>query len=135
MGVHTIGRRNVEELILFSTVVPYGFLMVAVTLVGRWLRGPWGGFLSLVCLASSPLSLAFGGKVMVETFLALWVLLVYSLTAFYLTAPSRKHAALLGLVIGAGSAHQADDSTLPARTVDLRIARHGASAVPAGRSS
>jgi hypothetical protein len=99
LGVHTIGRRKVEELILFSTVVPYGLLMVAVTLAGRWLRGPWGGFLSLVCLASSPLSLVFGGKVMVETFLALWVLLVYSLTAFYLTAPSRKHAALLGLVI------------------------------------
>ena len=27
------------------------------------------------------------------------MLLVYSFTAFYLTAPSRKHAALLGLVI------------------------------------
>ena len=68
-GVHLFGRRNVDALILFSTVVPYGFLD------GRrdpgWppAAGAHGqGFLALVCLASSPLSLAFGGKVMVETY-------------------------------------------------------------------
>ena len=37
---------------------------------------------------------------MVETYLALWVLLVYGLTALYLIAPSRKKAAALGLVVG-----------------------------------
>ena len=99
-GVHTIGRRDVELLILHSSVVPYAFLMVAVTSIGRWLRGPWGGLFALICLASSPLSLAFGGKVMVETYLALWVLLIYGLTAFYLTVPSRKSAAALGFVVG-----------------------------------
>jgi Dolichyl-phosphate-mannose-protein mannosyltransferase len=99
LGVHAIGRRNIDLLILFATVVPYALLMTAVTAFGRWLRGPWGGFLSLLCLAASPLSLAFGGKVMVETFLALWVLLVYGLAALYLTAPSRKIAAALGFAV------------------------------------
>jgi hypothetical protein len=99
LGVHSLGRRNVDLLILFSTVVPYALLMTAVALIGRRLRGPWGGFLSLVCLVASPLSLAFGGKVMVETFLALWILLVYSLTAIYLTDPSRKTAVALGAAV------------------------------------
>ena len=100
LGVHAIGRSSVDFLILFSTIVPYSFLMLAVVLTGRWLRGPWGGLLALVCLAASPLSLAFGDKVMVETFLALWVLLVYSLTAHFVNAPSRRIAAALGLCGG-----------------------------------
>jgi hypothetical protein len=100
LGVHMIGRRNIDALILYSTVIPYALLMVAVTCIGRRLGGAWGGFVALLCLACSPLSLGFSGKVMVETYLALWVLLVYGLTAFYLTAPSRKKAAALGLVVG-----------------------------------
>ncbi len=99
LGVHAIGRRSIDLLIVFSTIVPYSLLILAVTVTGRWLRGPWGGLLALVCLAASPLSLAFGEKVMVETFLALWILLVYSLAALYLTAPSRKIAAALGLAV------------------------------------
>jgi hypothetical protein len=99
-GVHMIGRRNIDALILYSTVLPYTFLMVAVIFLGRRLGGAWGGFFSLLCLVCSPLSLAFGGKVMVETYLALWVLLAYALTAFYLAAPSRGKAAALGLVVG-----------------------------------
>jgi hypothetical protein len=99
-GVHLIGRRDIDRLILFSTVVPYAFLMTGVILIGQRLSGAWGGFLALVCLASSPYSLAFGGKVMVETYLALWVLLIYGLTALFLTAPSRKKAAALGFVVG-----------------------------------
>jgi 4-amino-4-deoxy-L-arabinose transferase-like glycosyltransferase len=100
LGVHAIGRRSIGVLIQFSTVVPYCLLMFAVVLVGRRMGGAWGGFFSLACLAASPLSLAFGGKVMVETFLAVWVLLVYCLTALYVTAPSRKVAAALGLAVG-----------------------------------
>ncbi len=123
LGVHAIGRRNVDLLILFSTVVPYALLMLAVTWSADGCEGPGAGFVALVCLAASPLSLAFGGKVMVETFLALWVLLVYSLTALYLTAPSRKCAAALGLAVGAGAAHQADDRALPSRAIHLRLVR------------
>jgi hypothetical protein len=100
LGVHMIGRRNIDALILYSTVIPYALLMVAVTSFGRRLGGPWGGFLALFCLACSPLSFAFGGKVMVETYLSLWVLLTYGLTAFYVTAPSRRKSAALGLVVG-----------------------------------
>jgi Dolichyl-phosphate-mannose-protein mannosyltransferase len=100
LGVHMIGRRNIDALIIYSTVIPYALLVVSAILIGRRLGGPWGGFLALVCLACSPLSLAFGGKVMVETYLALWVLLAYGLTALYLTAPSRKKAAALGFVVG-----------------------------------
>jgi hypothetical protein len=99
-GVHMIGRRNIGALILYSSVIPYTFLAAAVIFLGRRLGGQWAGFFSLLCLIASPLSLAFGGKVMVETYLALWVLLAYALTAFYLAAPSRWKAAALGLVVG-----------------------------------
>ena len=88
-GVHAIGRRHIDTLVLFATIVPYALLMAAVILAGRRLRGPWGGLLSLGCLAASPLSLAFGAKVMVETFLALWLLLVYAFTATLMVMPSR----------------------------------------------
>ena len=84
---------------MFSTVVPYALLMLAVTVTGRWLRGPWGGCSRscawLLHRSRSPSA----SKVMVETFLALWILLVYSLAALYLTAPSRKIAAALGLAV------------------------------------
>ena len=99
-GVHLFGRKSIDGLILFSTVLPYAFLMAAVVFLGRRLRGAWGGFVALLCLAASPLSLEFGGKVMVETSLALWVLCIYGLTAFYLAAPTRGKAAALGLFVG-----------------------------------
>jgi 4-amino-4-deoxy-L-arabinose transferase-like glycosyltransferase len=99
-GVHLFGRKSIDRLILFSTVLPYAFLMAAVVFLGRRLRGAWGGFVALLCLAASPLSLEFGGKVMVETSLALWVLCIYGLTAFYLAAPTRGKAAALGLFVG-----------------------------------
>ena len=108
VGVHAIGRRNIDLLIVFSTVVPYALLMAAVTVAGRWLRGPWGGFLSLVCLAASPLSLAFGGKVMVETFLALWVLLVYCLIAA-LRLPRRGRSRSRWAWSSLWPSYQADD--------------------------
>ncbi len=115
LGVHAIGRSSVDLLILFSTVVPYSFLMLAVVVTGRWLRGAWGGLLALVCLAASPLSLAFGDKVMVETFLALWVLLVYSLTAHFRQRSVAQDRCSTGPDRRSGPAHQVDDSDLPSR--------------------
>ncbi len=99
-SAHLTGRKNIDLLILFSSVVPYAFLMTAVIYFGRRLHGPWGGLVALFCLAASPLSLAFGGKVMVETSLALWVLCIYGLTAFYLAIPNRAKAVALGLAVG-----------------------------------
>ncbi len=99
-GAHLIGRKNIDLLILFSSVVPYAFLMAAVIYSGRRLHGSWGGLAALSCLAASPLSLAFGGKVMVETSLALWVLFIYGLTALYLASPTRAKAVALGFAVG-----------------------------------
>jgi hypothetical protein len=51
-------------------------------------------------LIASPSSLSYGGKVMVETYLCLWVLLTYALTCRLLARPSRRLGMALGLVVG-----------------------------------
>ena len=98
LGASIFGRGRLDAIILFSTVVPYAFLVAAVVCVGRSVAGVSGGLLSLILLASSPGSLAFGAKVMVETFLSLWVLLVYSVTCRLIERPSRRLGALLGIM-------------------------------------
>jgi len=100
LGTLVLGRRNVDLLILHSSILPYGFLLIAVIKTGRWLGGVAGGLLALICLVSSPYSLAFGGKVMVETYLALWLLLTYALASLLLARPSRTCGIALGIVIG-----------------------------------
>ncbi len=100
MGAMAFSRHNVDFLIVYASVVPYAFLLVATIGIGRWLNGGWGGLLALVCLVSSPYSLAFGAKVMVETYLCLWVLLTYVLAARLLVRPTRRCGLALGTVVG-----------------------------------
>jgi len=99
-GVLIFDRHRLDELIVHASVVPFAFLLVAVILLGRRLEGAWGGMAALVCLGSSPASLSFGAKVMVETFLSLWVLLTYALTCQLLTQPSRRRGVALGMFVG-----------------------------------
>ncbi len=102
LGALILGRHQLDLLILFSSVLPYAFLLLAVIVAGRSIGGAWGGLLALVCMVSSRSSLAMGGKVMVETYLSLWVLLAYVLAAWFLARPSRRRAMALGAVIGLG---------------------------------
>ena len=100
IGAIAFTRHNLDVLIVYSSVVPYAFLLVAVIGIGRWLSGAWGGLFVLVCLVSSPYSLAFGAQVMVETYLSLWVLLTYVLAARLLVRPSPRCGLALGTVVG-----------------------------------
>ena len=100
LGALVFGRRHLDALILYASVVPYAFLLIAVVLIGRRLGGVVAGLLALVCLVSSPYSLAFGGKVMVETYLSLWVLLTYALASRASGAAFAHGGAALGLVVG-----------------------------------
>jgi 4-amino-4-deoxy-L-arabinose transferase-like glycosyltransferase len=99
-GAMVFGRNNLDYLIIYASVVPYAFLLVAVIGISRWLNGEWGGLLALVCLVSSPYSLDFGAKVMVETYLSLWVLLTYALAARLLARPTRRCGLALGTMVG-----------------------------------
>lgn len=56
--------------------------------------------LALAMLVASPRALSFGAKVMVETFLALWVLLALGLASVLVERPSRKTGIALGLATG-----------------------------------
>jgi 4-amino-4-deoxy-L-arabinose transferase-like glycosyltransferase len=100
LGALLADRNHLAGLIIYATVVPYALLLLAVVILGRWLAGVWGGLAALVCMVSSPVSLAFGGKVMVETFLSLWVLLSFAFTCRLLAQPSRRRGAALGIVVG-----------------------------------
>ncbi len=100
IGAMAFSRHNVDFLIVYASVVPYAFLLVATIAIGRWLNGELGGLLALVCLVSSPYSLAFGAKVMVETYLGLWVLLTYVLAARLLVRPTRRCGLALGTAVG-----------------------------------
>jgi 4-amino-4-deoxy-L-arabinose transferase-like glycosyltransferase len=100
LGALVLGSRHLDLLILHSTIVPYGILLFAVITIGRSLGGLAAGLLALVCLVSSPSSLTFGGKVMVETYLSLWLLCTFALASLLIVRPSRTCGIALGLVIG-----------------------------------
>jgi hypothetical protein len=100
LGVLVFDRHRLGALIIYATIVPYALLLAAVAFLGRWLQGAWAALAALVCLISSPSSLSYGGKVMVETYLSLWVLLTYALTCRLLACPSRRRGMALGLVVG-----------------------------------
>jgi hypothetical protein len=100
VGALVLDRNSLDWLIIYAAVVPYALLLAASVYLGRRLAGPWGGLAALVCVVSSPYSLKFGGQVMVETFLSIWVLLIFALTCWLLEQPSRKRGMALGIVVG-----------------------------------
>ena len=91
-----IPRGNVVALIEAGSVLPFGLLMAAVILVSRR-QSP---LIAALALASSPLTIAFGAKVMVETFLGLWILLAIHFAALVLDNPTRLRRFGLGASIG-----------------------------------
>jgi hypothetical protein len=99
---HLVGRQRVVALIVGSSVAPYALLVLGVALVSRRLFGSAAIAPAILCLAASPMSLAFGAKVMVETFLSLWILLIYSFASLFLECPSPRRGWALGAALGLG---------------------------------
>jgi 4-amino-4-deoxy-L-arabinose transferase-like glycosyltransferase len=95
-----LGQHEILPLIVAASVVPYALLILAVAVVAARLFGRRAVVPSLLALAASPLSLSFGAKVMVETFLALWLLLTLAFAALLLDRPSPRRARGLGAALG-----------------------------------
>jgi Dolichyl-phosphate-mannose-protein mannosyltransferase len=91
---------DLRPLIVFATAVPFGLLAAASAGVAGRLAGPRAALAAVAALGASPLALTYGAKVMVETFMALWVLLVLYAAVRFLERPSRTCAAALGLALG-----------------------------------
>jgi hypothetical protein len=98
-GSVVLGRRNVRTLIVFASVIPFGLLISTVALIARRTLGSLGALTAVLVLAACPMSLAFGAKVMVETFMALWILLALTFAAMLLERPTRTRALMLGTAV------------------------------------
>ena len=94
------GRSHIDMLMVYSSVVPFSLLALGTVVLARRYHGPLAGLLALAFLLASPRALSFGGKVMVETFLAFWVLLALGLASGLAARPRRQTAIALGLATG-----------------------------------
>lgn len=92
--------RQPSYLYNFSSIVPFAALLCGVVLVAHGLYGRRAATLALLCVAASPMALSFGSKVMVETFMGLWVLAAFTLAAKLLERPDAGRAFALGAVLG-----------------------------------
>ena len=97
-----LGKANVGALIVLGSVVPFLVLLITVAELSRRAGGPWAGLIGVVGVLASPRALSFGGRVMVETFLSLWVLLALTLASRLSseTGRARKLGAGLGMLTG-----------------------------------
>ncbi len=100
LAVLAIGRSSIDLIMLHGTVLPFGLLIVTVVVLASRYHGSWGGLLALLLLLISPRMLAFGEKVMVETFLGLFVLLSLAMASQMIERPSRALGIALGSVVG-----------------------------------
>ena len=92
--------REPIRLIVHASVVPFAFLLFAVIGASRRLFGPRTTGMAVLAVVASPMALAFGAKVMVETFMALWILLAYFLAARQYECPRKALALGLGAALG-----------------------------------
>jgi hypothetical protein len=94
------GRQTVLPLIVASSVVPFALLVAGVAVIAGRLAGRHAVLAAVLALAASPLALSYGAKVMVETFLSLWVLATFAAAASLLARPSARAALALGTALG-----------------------------------
>jgi 4-amino-4-deoxy-L-arabinose transferase-like glycosyltransferase len=94
------GYRSPMPVILGATVIPFGLLAVGVVIVAWRLFSPRVALLALLVLAASPAMLTLGALVMVETLLALWVLLSCYFLALLIERPGATIALGLGTAVG-----------------------------------
>jgi 4-amino-4-deoxy-L-arabinose transferase-like glycosyltransferase len=100
LGALLLGRSHIDALILHGSVVPFLFVLIATAAGARHFHGDRAGLFGALFVLASPLALSFGGRVMVETFLSLWILLSLFLASLFLTRPTRKVGVALGLATG-----------------------------------
>jgi 4-amino-4-deoxy-L-arabinose transferase-like glycosyltransferase len=100
LGAILTGRSHIDMLIVYSSVVPFWLLAVGTISLASRCHGRAAGLLALVFLLASPRALSFGGKVMVETFLALWIMLALGLASRLAARPRRQTGIALGLATG-----------------------------------
>ncbi len=100
LGALLTGRSQIDVLMVYSSVVPFVLLALGTVGVARRHHGPAAGLLALAFLLASPRSLSFGGKVMVESLLAFWVLLALGLASELADWPRRRTGIALGLATG-----------------------------------
>ncbi len=94
------GRQSLSAILLGATVVPYALLLLSVAIIARRLHDSRTSPIAVVCLLASPMSLAYGGKVMVETFMSLWTLWTFYFAARVLEKPTKPRAIGLGVALG-----------------------------------
>ena len=127
LGVSIVGRTNLDALIAFGSVLPFALLALTAFVLACRSHGSGAGLLAIVLLAASPRTLLFGGKVMVETFLGLWVMLTLAWTAELLVRPCRRAGVILGLATGLALLTKLTAVLLlggAAMVLVLRMARH-----------
>ena len=100
LGALLIGRLHIDTLMVYSSVVPFLLLALGAIGLARRHHGSVAGLLALAFLLASPRALSFGGKVMVETLLAFWVLLALGLASGLADRPRRRTGIALGLATG-----------------------------------
>jgi hypothetical protein len=100
VGRLLLGPGDLRPLILFASVLPFAALCAAAVALARRRDGPAAGLAALVALTASPLCLSFGTKVMVETFMGLWVLLSLASAARLIERPTRGRGVALGTALG-----------------------------------
>lgn len=98
-----VGRQHVMAIITIAAVVPFVLLSGSVAVIARRRFGVAAAPVAVLVLAASPLALSYGAKVMVETFMALWILWAYDGAARTLEQPTRRRALRLGAAVGAAA--------------------------------
>lgn len=124
-----VGRARLDAVLIASAVLPYVGLHVAVARQSARLSSPWAAPLAVLVLASSPMGLAFGAKVMVETFLGLWVLLAIATASRFLVRPTPWLGAAFGASLGLAALTKLTVALLlpvPILAVLWRLVRSGA---------
>jgi hypothetical protein len=95
-----MGRTSLEPLIVAGSVGPFALLLAGVFLTARRQFGPEAPLPALLATLASGLVLSLGAKVMVETFLALTILLALHGAALVLERPTMGRGIALGVAIG-----------------------------------
>ncbi len=123
--------RTPSSLYLFASLIPFVILLLVVAAVASSRSGRRGGFFALLILAASPMALSFGAKVMVETFMGVWVLLAIWSMARLLDAPGRGRALALGVPLALACLTKMTAALLmpvpSALALVLMVRRHGLS--------
>jgi len=100
LGALLTGRSHIDMLMVYSSAAPFLLLALGTVGLARRYHGPAAGLLALAFLLASPRGLSFGAKVMVESFLAFWILLALGLACGLADRPRRQTGIALGLATG-----------------------------------